>query len=138
MAKANPLSPSEQVTHHIQNLPTDIAETVEYIRQLILNTHPEIAEHIKWNSPSFYYTGEMKAFNPKEYKRDLIVMNLHKGRIILVLPTGAKINDATGLLEGKYTDGRRLISFKDMDDVKKKEVDLRWVIKEWLALVEKA
>jgi hypothetical protein len=137
MIKSNPLSPSEQVTQHIQNLPPDIAGTVEYIRQIILSADPEIAEHIKWNNPSFYYTGEMKAFNPKEYKRDLIVMNLHRGKIMLVLPTGASINDTTGLLEGEYTDGRRLISFKDIDDVKSKEEDLKWIIREWLGMVEK-
>ena len=53
----------------------------------------------------------MKPFDPKEYKRDLIVMNLHKGRIMLVFPSGAKVNDTSGLLEGDYKDGRRLAIF---------------------------
>jgi len=88
MAKA--LSDSEKVTEHIQKLDVSIAETVDVIRQIILTTDKEIAEQIKWNSPSFYYSGEMKPFDPKEYKRDIIVMNLHKNNIMLVLPTGAK------------------------------------------------
>ena len=79
----------------------------------------------------------MKEFDPKEYKRELIVMNLHKGRIMLVLPSGAKVKDKSGLLEGDYKDGRRLIIFKDMKDVKAKEKTLQAIIKEWLKLVDK-
>jgi hypothetical protein len=131
------LSDTEQVTQHIQKLDPTISKIIETIRQIILSTDKEIGEHIKWNNPSFYYTGEMKPFDPKEYKRDLIVMNLHKGRIMLVLPSGAKVNDTSGLLEGDYKDGRRLIIFTDMKDVKAKEKSLRAVIKKWLKLVDK-
>jgi hypothetical protein len=129
-------SDTEQVTAYIHKLDKNFAGTVEYVRQLILSTDKEIGEQIKWNSPSFYYTGEMKPFDPKEYKRDLIVMNLRKGQILLVLPTGATIKDSTGLLEGKYTDGRRLITFTDLADVKSKEKKLKTVIKAWLQLIE--
>jgi hypothetical protein len=74
----------------------------------------------------------MKDSDPKDYKRDLIVFNLHKGRIMLVLPSGAKVDDASGLLEGDYKDGRRLITFKDLPDVKSKEKALQKIIVEWL------
>jgi hypothetical protein len=128
---------AEQVSAYIQKLDKQLAEAVEYTRQLILSADKEIAEHIKWNSPAFYYTGDMKPFDPKEYKRDLMVMNLRRNQILLVLPTGANIKDSTGLLEGKYTDGRRLITLKDLDDVKSKEKKLKTVIKSWLKQVEK-
>lgn len=137
MKKTAQLGAEEQVNLHIQNLEKEQAEIVQTIRQIILKTDAEIAEHVKWNSPCFYYSGEMKDFDPKEYKRDLIVLNLHKGKIMLVLPTGAKINDSTGLLEGKYTDGRRLINFKDLEDVQSKSDKLQTIIKEWLKLIEK-
>jgi hypothetical protein len=131
------LTDQQQVTGHIQKLDPAIRDVVETLRQIILNTDTEIGEYIKWNNPSFYYTGEMAPFDPKEYKRDIIVMNLHKNRIMLVFPSGAKVNDTTGLLEGDYKDGRRLAIFKDMDDVKAKIIHLQNVIKKWLALVEK-
>ena len=79
----------------------------------------------------------MKPFDPKEYKRDIVVMNLHKGRIMLVFPSGAKVNDKEGFLEGDYKDGRRTVVFKDIDDVKSKKKALQNVLKTWLALVEK-
>ena len=103
----------------------------------ILNTDAEIGERIKWNNPSFYFNGEMAAFDPKEYKREIIVMNLHKRRIMLVWPSGVKLNNDSGLLEGDYNDGRRLLIFSDLDDVKLKEKQLVAFLKEWISLVEK-
>ena len=135
--KTNKLTDEEQVTEHIQKLEPALAESIEAIRQIILKTDKEIGERIKWNNPSFYYTGDMKPFDPKEYKREIIVMNLHKGRIMLVFPSGAKVNDASGLLEGEYKDGRRLLIFKDISDVKTKENALQSIIKTWLTLIEK-
>ena len=79
----------------------------------------------------------MKPFNPKEYKRDIVVMNLYKGRIMLVFPSGAKVNDTSGLLEGDYKDGRRTVVFNDIDDVRAKKKSLQAIIKKWLELVDK-
>ncbi|HRI24550.1 MAG TPA: DUF1801 domain-containing protein [Ferruginibacter sp.] len=137
MAKAVKLSDTEQVTQHISKLDPAIRKTVETIRQIILKTDQQIGEHIKWNNPCFYYSGEMKPFDPKEYKREIVVMNLYKGRIMLVFPSGAKVNATSGLLTGDYKDGRRITVFADMNDVKAKEKTLQKVIREWLKLVDK-
>ena len=131
------LSDKEKVTEHIQQLEPALSEVIEYIRQTILNTNKEVGKRIKWNNPSFFYTGEMKTFDPKEYKREILVMNLFKGRIMLVFPSGAKLIDKSGLLEGDYKDGRRITVFKDLNDFKEKEKALRKVIKDWLKLVDK-
>ncbi|RRB07669.1 DUF1801 domain-containing protein [Larkinella rosea] len=130
-------SDQEQVSDHIQKLEPELRQLVETIRQIILNIDPEIDERIKWNNPSFYYTGEMKPFDPKEYKREIAVFNLHQGRVMLVFPSGAKVNDSSGLLEGNYKDGRRTVIFKDLSDVQLKEKPLRNVVIDWLKLVEK-
>ena len=127
----------ELVTAHIQKLDPVLGNIVQTIRDIVLSTDAEIGEEIKWNSPAFYYTGDMKPFDPKEYKRHIIVMNLHKGRIMLVFPSGAKVNDTSGLLEGDYKDGRRIAVFKDKEDVLAKREVLQNVIKTWLSLIEK-
>ena len=137
MAKTTKLPDTEQVTAHIKKLDSSIRKTVETLREIILGTDKEIGERIKWNNPSFYYTGELKSFDPKEYKRELIVFNLFKNRIMLVFPSGAKVNDKTGFLQGDYMDGRRVAIFKDLADVESKEKTLRTVIKKWLKLVDK-
>lgn len=131
------LTGSEQVTEHIGKLPQTIQPATEYLRQVILSIDKEIAEHIKWNSPAFYFSGEMKQFDPKEYKRDILVMNLRNDKIMCVLPTGMRIVKNTEILEGKYTDGRRMINFKDLANIKAKEQQLRNAITEWLELIEK-
>jgi hypothetical protein len=136
MAKTPKLTGSEAVSAYIAQLDEPVGPIVEKLRQIILNTDPEISEEIKWNAPSFYYTGEMKPFDAKEYKRHIIVMNLHK-RILLVFPSGAKINNDNNLLTGDYTDGRRLINITDMSDVLQKEQALRDAVKDWISKVEK-
>ena len=137
MAKTTKLPDTEQVTAHIKKLDSSIRKTVETLREIILGTDKEIGERIKWNNPSFYYTGELKSFDPKEYKRELIVFNLFKNRIMLVFPSGAKVSDETGFLQGDYKDGRRVAIFKDLADVESNEKILRTVIKKWLKLVDK-
>jgi|SRR5436190_478969 len=134
-----PIKPTdtEQVTAHIKKLEPALGKIIEAIRQIILSTDKEVGERIKWNNPSFYYTGEMKAFDPKEYKREIIVMNLFKGRIMLVFPSGAKLKDGSGLLTGDYKDGRRITLFTDMKDVESKKKAFQKVIKEWIKLVDK-
>ena len=72
------LSDAEMVSQHIHTLDKAIKETVTAIRKSILNTDTEISERIKWNNPSFYYTGDIKPFEPKDYKREIAVFNLFK------------------------------------------------------------
>ncbi len=136
MASAKKLSDKESVNEHIAKLDPETGKIVEAVRQIFLKADKNIGEHIKWNNPCFYFTGEMKPFDPKEYKREIAVFNLFKGRIMLVFPSGAKVHDASGLLEGDYKDGRRILIIKDIDDLKDKEKSLRKVIKEWIRLAD--
>jgi hypothetical protein len=137
MAKGIKLSDKEQVTQHIKKLDPAFGKIIETIRKIILSTDASVGERIKWNNPSFYYTGEMKPFDPKEYKREIVVFNLFKEKIMLVFPSGAKVKDTSGLLTGDYKDGRRIVLLKDMADIKAKEKALQKIIKEWLKLVDK-
>lgn len=131
-------SNTEQVSDYISKLEITLAEIILYLRNLILETDQEIAEHIKWNSVSFYYSGEMKPFDAKEYKQDLLVLNIHRKQgIIIVFPTGNKIKDASGLLEGNYSDGRKTATIKDLEDAEAKKEALQNAIKDWLSAIEK-
>ncbi|MDZ4748400.1 MAG: DUF1801 domain-containing protein [Saprospiraceae bacterium] len=135
MAKST-LTDQEQVTAYIAALDPAIAPIVEALRKMILSTDKSINEHIKWNNPCCYYTGEMIPFNPKEYKREIVVFNFYKGRIMMVFPSGARINDTTGFLTGEYKDGRRIAIIEDMKDAKAKKKVLQAVLREWLRTVE--
>lgn len=137
MNKENLSSDTAGVDNHILKLALELAVIVTYLRKVILSSNSEIGERIKWNNPSFFYKGAMKPFNPKEYKRELIVFNLFKGRIMLVFPSGAKVKDTSGLLTGNYADGRRLIVFENLEDAKSKEKKLQKIIKDWIKLIDK-
>jgi hypothetical protein len=72
--------PSEpgKVNAYMKSLEHPLSNILEALRQIILKTDKSIGEEIKWNAPTFFYTGEMKPFNPKEYKRYLVISNLFK------------------------------------------------------------
>lgn len=135
MAKSS-LPEADQVTAHIKALDPSPGKIVQLIHEIILATDKEIGERIKWNNPSFYYTGVMAPFDPKEHKRDIIVLNLFKGRFMLVFPSDATLNDPSGFLEGDYTDGRRTVVFKDIDDVISKKKTLQEIVGDWIKRLE--
>lgn len=124
-------SESDKVDEYIKNLSHPLSEVVESLREIILAASPKIGEEIKWNAPAFFYTGEMEPFNPKEYKRHLVVFNLFKKDCIrLVFWRGAKVDDTSGFLEGDYADGRRLAMFYGMADVKASKEKLKKIVKQ--------
>ena len=57
--------------------------------------------------------------------------------ILIVFPTGSKIKDTSGLLEGNYSDGRKIATIKDLEDAKAKKEALQNAIKDWLSAIEK-
>ncbi len=127
----------EKVESYIEKLEPAVKDIVIAITHIILKVSPLIKQRIKWNSPSFHYTGEMEAFNAKEYKSDIAVFNLNKNRILLILPNGATIKKEISILEGNYTDGRRIIHFKDLNEVLTKKEALTKIIKESITNIEK-
>ena len=128
---------SQEVTDHINAIDAQFKPTVELLRQVFLSADVEIAERIKWNSPSFYYTGDMQSFDAKEYKRDLVIINVHRGKILLVFPTGNRIDSKIGLLGKDYPDGRRIVEIKDAEDAQSKIDVLKKAVKDWLGQIEK-
>ncbi|MDZ4667110.1 MAG: DUF1801 domain-containing protein [bacterium] len=122
----------DSVKAYINKLEPNFGHLIQAIGNVVLATDDRIGEQIKWNSPSFFYLGDMKPFNPKEYKRDLLAINVRKEQALLVFPTGANIQDNTGVLEGNYTDGRRRVTIKTMAELKEKTNNLMAVIKRWL------
>jgi len=131
-------SEPDKVDAYMQKLKHPLKDVVAALRQAILSTDPEIGEEVKWNAPTFFYSGEMEPSDPKKYKRYLIVFNLYqKDCIRLVFPSGARISDQSGLLEGDYADGRRLAFFHNLDEVKSRTKALQQAIRKWLSTLEK-
>lgn len=127
------LSESDKVDAYVKRLKHPLKNVVVSLRKIILEADPEIGEEIKWNAPTYFYTGKMEQSDPKLYKRYLIVFNLFKKDCIrLVFWGGAKVNDKSGFLQGDYADGRRLALLRSLDDVKSNKKHLVHVLKQQL------
>ena len=131
-------SDPEQVNAYMKALQHPLKNVATALREIILSAHKDIGEEICWNAPFFFYTGAMKPFNPKEYKRFVAGFNFFKKDCVrLVFLTGAKLNDESGMLEGDYADGRRLALFHNLQEVKLREKTLRLLVKKWVLLLDK-
>lgn len=102
----------------------------------------------RFGNSTFFYVGKMKPTDPTSAivipsvvegpLRYLVVFNLYKKDCIrLVFPSGAKVKNTSGLLEGDYADGRRLAMFYSPEDVRAKTKSLQAIITKWLKLLEK-
>ena len=131
-------SQKEAVDAYMKKLKHPMKEAASLLREIFLGVDKNIGEEIAWNAPSFYYTGKMKPFNPKEYRRFIAGMNFFKQDTIrLIFLRSVLATDKTNLLEGDYKDGRRLIHFNSLDEIKKKKKDLVGIVKEILKKMDK-
>jgi hypothetical protein len=106
---------------------TDLAAA---LRSVILAADANIGEEIKWNAPAFFYTGPMPPFNPKEYRRHLVVFNFYrKDSIRLVFWRGDRAKDRSGFLDGEYPDGRRLAALSSLEQLDGRRKTLAAVLK---------
>jgi uncharacterized protein YdhG (YjbR/CyaY superfamily) len=121
------------VTEFLDALEPQQLEQVTLLRQIITHAHPELEEHVKWNSPSFMLNGE-----------DRITFSVRPGfAIAIVLHFGAThpeqkdgvpaMHDSSGLIEWK-SDTRGVISFVDLDDIRTKQQQFVDVLHKWLSL----
>lgn len=117
----------------LDELSHPLMPTIRALREMILAAHPLVAEEVKWNSPSFFYNGDMEPFDPKTYARDIVVLHLRKtDQVLMVFPTGARISDALGILEGDYEDGRRMITITGTEALSAKKDGIQAAIKDWI------
>ena len=83
---------SKSVDAYIKKCNHPLLNIVKALRIIILSADKSIGEEIAWNAPSFFYSGKMRPFHPKEYKRLIINFNLFRDDCIrLIFLTGSSI-----------------------------------------------
>jgi hypothetical protein len=126
------------VDRYMKGLKHPLKDVVEALRQIILKADRGVGEEIKWNAPSFFFTGDMEPSDPKLYRRYLVIFNLsRKETVRLVFLGGSNAKDPTGMLEGTYADGRRLALFRDMDAVKSNAKALGNIVRDQLKALDR-
>jgi hypothetical protein len=122
----------------MKKLKHPLKDVAEALRQIILAADKSVGEEIFWKAPSFYYTGKMKPFTPREYKRLIVGFNFFKKDCIrLIFLRGELAKDKSGLLQGVYADGRRLMLIHNMDEARAATKDLQNIIKTLVKLIDK-
>ena len=130
---ASGISETELVDAYMKKLKHPMSDIVQQLRKFMLSIDKNVGEGIYWNAPTFYFTGKMKPFDPKEYKRYIVGLNFYKQDAIrMIFLHGADAKDPKGILEGDYKDGRRLTSISSAKDLKEKEPALKNIVQQLL------
>lgn len=125
------VSEPENVNKYFDELKHPLKALAQYLREVILNSGKNIGEGIYWNAPTFYFTGNIPDFDPKTYKRYIVGFNFYKQEAIrLVFLRGADANNSSGLLEGDYKDGRRIMTFRSVEAAQANKKALEQIIQE--------
>jgi uncharacterized protein YdeI (YjbR/CyaY-like superfamily) len=127
-----------KVNHFLEATDHPFKKEIQLLRKIILSSHADMGEDIKWNAPCFSYTGEMERFTPRDSKRDIVFINYQATEYILaVFPHGRSFQDKTGLLEGDFKDGRRIIKFTGLKDIKSREEVFKKLLSDCVEVVKK-
>lgn len=122
----------EKIDNLIAPLNVDMLNIVNAIRALVLGTDPLIKEQVKWNSPSFFYTGALKNERAKDYPGDILVLHTRKKLPLLIFPSGKLIDSFDHFFDEKYDDGRKMIQIKSQAHFELIQIPLSEMIKEWI------
>jgi hypothetical protein len=121
--KVSKPSDAELVTDYMNRLEHPLKSEMEAIRIILKNAHPTVHERIKWNAPSYYTSADLVTFNHR--MTDKVHLIFHHIAIVQV---------ASPFLEGEYKD-RRMMYFKNMDEIKAKRQELERIMTELIRLV---
>ena len=107
---------------------------VEALRKLILDAEPNLQEHIKWNAPSYVFGGEDRITFNLFNKEEAVKLILHMGAMRKEDKNAAPVlKDDTGLIVWS-SDIRGILSFRNLEDIQTKSIQLGQIIKQWLAV----
>ncbi|TNE74392.1 DUF1801 domain-containing protein [bacterium] len=122
---------NNEVSRFLDELNHPLRHVIEQLRTIILQSNPDLTENIKWNGPNYCYHDEdrltMRIQPPKQ-----IQLIFHRGAKKRTQPEHKLIQDNSGLLTWKEND-RALLSFKQVDDLKKVESHVSALINDWLS-----
>ncbi len=110
----NEMSASEEISQQIQDISDWRGDTLARLRQLILDTDPEIVEEIKWRKPSNSMQGV-----PTWSRHSMICTGeIYKDKVKLTFAKGAALEDPAGLFNSSLGGNvRRAIDFFEGNEI---------------------
>ena len=128
----------ETVDEFMRGLDHPLAPALVVVRSTIQGASPQIAEGIKWNSPSFFLKKSEAYFatvnvHTRTKGRDCVSVIFHQGAKVKNAP-GPKIDDPDGILEWLGKD-RAAVWFFDLNEARAKKSALARIVRQWIAQV---
>ena len=114
---------TSEVNAFLKQLAHPLHAEIEAVRAII-KSNSKIAERVKWNAPSFFYTDDLATIHVKA-----------RQHVHLIFHHPAIVSIQSEFLEGDYKD-RRMMYFESMKVVKARKKELTRIIKELVALVK--
>ena len=125
------------VEEFIADLKDDKLSQVEALRGIILETKPQLKEHIKWNAPSYVLEGEDRITFNLMNKQGVVKLIFHMGATRKEDKKGTPVmHDESGLIEWS-SDIRGMITFTTLEDITSNLISLRKIIDDWLLIPSK-
>lgn len=121
-----------EVTTFMKVLKHPLKAEIEEVRKIILNTHKDLEENIKWNGPNFHFNGEDRITMRIQPPPHLQLI-FHRGAKVSAKSKQRLIDDISGLLDWKASD-RAVLTLKSMEEVVAKKKQLKEIILKWLAV----
>jgi hypothetical protein len=117
----------------VNNLSDERKAEVNALRHIIQKSHPNLTEHIKWNSSSFVLNDEDRlTFSMHHPDKTMLV--LHMGATQKENTKGEPVmHDDSGLISWK-SDIRGTLSFTSLKDITANKSQLENIISQWLLL----
>lgn len=116
---------TKKVDDFLAKLDHPLKKEMGALRDTIMKVHPAITEEVKWGGPSFYYKDDMATFSPRVKDAAVLVFHQVEG-----LAVGSVLEPAPK--------GKAYAKFKSMAEVNEKRQDLEAIIRQWIALMDKA
>jgi len=122
------------VTEFIDDLDDEKRIQVQTLREIILNADSTLAEHIKWNSPSYVKDDEDRITFNLQNKQNVVNLVLHMGATKAEDKNGKPVmDDVSGLITWN-SNIRGMMTFQTIESIESQKESIARVLRDWLAI----
>ncbi|HEX5534921.1 MAG TPA: DUF1801 domain-containing protein [Actinomycetales bacterium] len=120
-----------EVDRLLADLDHPLKAGVERLRSAILDSNPDLTEHVKWNAPSFRYRDEDRV-TFKLHPTDRVQLILHRGAKVRT-SDGFSFEDSTGLVRWRSAD-RGVLTFYELGAIDASCHEVVRLVNEWVSV----
>ncbi len=120
---------AQSVETLVAALPEPSRTAMNALRRLVVESHPDVSEHVKWNGPSFVIDGDDR-ISLGTAKGGAVRAVLHRG-VKVKSTEGFAFEDETGLVKWAAVD-RGVVTFADTAEVEAAAEPFKALCRRWL------